>query len=179
MGASSCSREGARMGLAGTRHPPSLPIHRSLSYCAPCLHPPHTTIRPLTSRPAAAASHKPGTFMGGKGGKSALENFGFVAGGASPRFRRGAYVGRGDLACFPLPLDSISSGHPRKQAATQGRRGGGLAECSMLSSVGRRTTVVLTTGPLWDQYDARRDVCSPTPHRLTLGALREFKFAPL
>ena len=116
---------------------------------------------------------------GEKGGKSALENFGFVAGGASPRFRRGAYVGRGDLACFPLPLDSISSGHPRKQAATQGRRGGGLAECSMLSSVGRRTTVVLTTGPLWDQYDARRDVCSPTPHRLTLGALREFKFAPL
>ena len=170
------------MGLAGAAAAvppgtPHLPIHRSLSYCAPCLHPPHTTVRPLTSLPAAA-SHKLGTFMGGKGGKSALENFGFVAGGASPRRKRGAYVGRGDSAGFPSPRQHLV-GHPRKQAATQGRRGGGLAECSMLSSVGRRTTVVLTTGPLWDQYDARRDVCSPTPRHRTLGALREFKFTPL
>ena len=94
---------GAAAVAPGTPH---LPIHRSLSYCAPCLHPPLSYHHPPAyfSGAAAAASHKLGTFMGEKGGKSALENFGFVAGGASPRFRRGAYVGRrGDSACFPLP----------------------------------------------------------------------------
>ena len=170
------------MGLAGAAAvapgTPHLPIHRSLSYCAPCLHPPHTTIRPLTSLPAAA-SHKLGTFMGEKKGEICIGKFWVCRRGRFTPLPAGCICGEGGFSLLSLPLDSISSGHPRKQAATQGRRGGGLAECSMLSSVGRRTTVVLTTGPLWDQYDARRDVCSPTPRHQTLGALREFKFTPL
>ena len=183
MGASSCSREGARMGLAGAAAvapgTPHLPIHRSLSYCAPCLHPPHTTIRPLTSRgPPPQHLINWAHLWGKRGGNLHWKILGLSPGALHPASGGVHMWGGGIQLAFP-PLDSISSGHPRKQAATQGRRGGGLAECSMLSSVGRRTTVVLTTGPLWDQYDARRDVCSPTPHRLTLGALREFKLAPL
>ena len=114
----------------------------------------------------------------GKGGKICIGKFWVCRRGRFTPLPAGCICGEGGFSLLSLPLDSISSGHPRKQAATQGRRGGGLAECSMLSSVGRRTTVVLTTGPLWDQYDARRDVCSPTPRHLTLGALREFKFTP-
>ena len=115
---------------------------------------------------------------GEKGGNLHWKILGLSPGALHPASGGVHMWGGGIQLAFPPPRQHLV-GHPRKQAATQGRRGGGLAECSMLSSVGRRTTVVLTTGPLWDQYDARRDVCSPTPRHRTLGALREFKFTPL
>ena len=170
------------MGLAGAAAAvapgtPHLPIHRSLSYCAPCLHPPHTTVRRLLLCPPQHLINW-AHLWGEKGGNLHWKILGLSPGALHPASGGVHMWGGGIQLAFPPPRQHLV-GQPRKQAATQGRRGGGLAECSMLSSVGRRTTVVLTTGPLWDQYDARRDVCSPTPRHRTLGALREFKFTPL
>ena len=90
---------GAAAVAPGTPH---LPIHRSLSYCAPCLHPPHTTVRPLTSLPAAA-SHKLGTFMGEKGGNLHWKILGLSPGALHPAGSGVHMWGGGIQLAFPSP----------------------------------------------------------------------------
>ena len=94
------------MGLAGAAAAvapgtPHLPIHRSLSYCAPCLHPPHTTIRPLTSLPPQHLINW--AHLWGKGGKICIGKFWVCRRGRFTPLPAGCICGEGGFSWLSLP----------------------------------------------------------------------------
>lgn len=116
------------MGLAGAAAAvapgtPHLPIHRSLSYCAPCLHPPHTTVRRLLLCPPQHLINW-AHLWGEKGGNLHWKILGLSPGALHPASGGVHMWGGGIQLAFP-PLDSISSATPvNRQLPKEGGEGG-------------------------------------------------------